>query len=57
MKANGYYNHPRVPLEAGCGLIEEDSIAFTSVSGKTAETPSFPLEIFPKAYPRHHRGS
>lgn len=49
MKANGYYNHPRVPLEAGCGLIEEDSIAFTSVSGKTAETPSFPLEIFPKA--------
>ena len=49
MKANGYYNHPRVPLEAGCRLIEEDSIAFTSVSGKTAETPSFPLEIFPKA--------
>lgn len=49
MKANGYYNHPRVPLEAGCGLIEEDSITFTSVSGKTAETPSFPLEIFPKA--------
>lgn len=49
MKANGYYNHPRVPLEAGCGLIEEDSIAFTCVSGKTAETPSFPLEIFPKA--------
>ena len=30
-------------------MIEEDSIAFTSVSGKTAETPSFPLEIFPKA--------
>ena len=49
MKANGYYNHPRFPLEAGCGLIEEDSIAFTSDSGKTAETPSFPLEIFPKA--------
>lgn len=49
MKANGYYNHPRVPLEAGCGLIEEDSIAFTSDSGKTTETPSFPLEIFPKA--------
>lgn len=36
-------------MEAGCGLIEEDSIAFTSDSGKTAETPSFPLEIFPKA--------
>ncbi len=49
MKANGYYNHPRFPLEAGCGLIEEDSIAFTSDSGKTTETPSFPLEIFPKA--------
>ena len=49
MKANGYYNHPRFPMEAGCGLIEEDSIAFTSDSGKTAETPSFPLEIFPKA--------
>lgn len=49
MKANGYYNHPRVPLEAGCGLIEEDSIYFTSDSSKTAETPSFPLEIFPKA--------
>lgn len=49
MKANGYHNHPRVPLEAGCGLIEEDSIAFTSDSGKTTETPSFPLEIFPKA--------
>ena len=49
MKANGYYNHPRFPLEAGCGLIEEDSIAFTSDSGKTAEAPSFPLEIFPKA--------
>ena len=30
-------------------MIEEDSIAFTIVSGKTAETPSFPLEIFPKA--------
>lgn len=49
MKANGYYNHPRFPLEAGCGLIEEDGIAFTSDSGKTTETPSFPLEIFPKA--------
>ncbi len=49
MKANGYYNHPRFPLEAGCGLIEEDSIAFTSDSDKTTETPSFPLEIFPKA--------
>lgn len=49
MKANGYYNHPRFPLEAGCGLIEEDSIAFTSDSGKTTETPSFPLEIFTKA--------
>lgn len=49
MKANGYYNHPRFPMEAGCGLIEEDSIAFTSDSGKTTETPSFPLEIFPKA--------
>ena len=49
MKANGYYNHPRFPLEAGCGLIEEDSIAFTCDSGKTTETPSFPLEIFPKA--------
>ena len=49
MKANGYYNHPRFPLEAGCGLIEEDSIAFTSDSGKTTEAPSFPLEIFPKA--------
>lgn len=49
MKANGYYNHPRFPLEAGCGLIEEDSIAFTSDSGKTTETPPFPLEIFPKA--------
>jgi len=49
MKANGHYNHPRVPLEAGCGLIEEDSIDFTSDSSKTAETPSFPLEIFPKA--------
>ena len=49
MTANGYYNHPRFPLEAGCGLIEEDSIAFTSDSGKTTETPSFPLEIFPKA--------
>lgn len=49
MKANGYYNHPRFPLETGCGLIEEDSIAFTSDSGKTTETPSFPLEIFPKA--------
>jgi hypothetical protein len=36
-------------MEAGCGLIEEDSIAFTSDSGKTTETPSFPLEIFPKA--------
>ena len=48
MKANGYYNHPRFPLEAGCGLIEEDSIAFTSDSGKTAVI-SFPLEIFPKA--------
>ena len=30
-------------------MIEEDSIAFTSDSGKTTETPSFPLEIFPKA--------
>lgn len=49
MKANGHYNRPRVPLEAGCGLIEEDSIAFTSDSGKTTETLSFPLEIFPKA--------
>lgn len=49
MKANGYFNHPRVLMEAGCGLIEEDSIAFTSDSGKTTETPSFPLEIFPKA--------
>lgn len=49
MKANGYYNHPRVPIEAGCGLIEEDSIDFTGDSSKTAETPSFPLEIFPKA--------
>ena len=49
MKANGYYNHPRFPLEAGCGLIEEDSIVFTCDSGKTTETPSFPLEIFPKA--------
>ena len=49
MKANGYYNHLRFPLEAECGLIEEDSIAFTSDSGKTTETPSFPLEIFPKA--------
>lgn len=49
MKANGHYNHPRFPLEAGCGLIEEDSIAFTSDSGKTTETLSFPLEIFPKA--------
>ena len=49
MKANGYYNHPRFPMEAGCGLIEEDSIAFTCDSGKTTETPSFPLEIFPKA--------
>lgn len=49
MKANGYYNHPRFPMEAGCGLIEEDSIAFTSDSGKTTETPSFPLEIFSKA--------
>ena len=48
MKANGYYNHPRFPMEAGCGLIEEDSIAFTSDSGKTAVI-SFPLEIFPKA--------
>lgn len=49
MKANGYYNHPRVPLEAGCGLIEEDSIVAHSDSGKSAETSSFPLEIFPKA--------
>lgn len=49
MKTNGYYNHPRVPIEAGCGLIEEDSIDFTSDSSKTAETHSFPLEIFPKA--------
>lgn len=49
MKANGYYNHPRFLMEAGCGLIEVDSIAFTSDSGKTTETPSFPLEIFPKA--------
>ena len=48
MKANDYYNHPRFPMEAGCGLIEEDSIAFTSDSGKTAVI-SFPLEIFPKA--------
>lgn len=49
MKANGYYNHPRVPIEAGCGLIEEDRIVAHSDSGNFAETSSFPLEIFPKA--------
>lgn len=49
MKANGYYNHPRFPLEAGCELIEEDGIVTHSDSSKSAETSSFPLEIFPKA--------
>lgn len=49
MRADNYYNHPRVPMEAGCGLIEEDCIVTHSDSGKFAETSSFPLEIFPKA--------
>ena len=49
MRANNYYNHPRGPMEAGCGLIEEDSSVVSCDSGKSAVIPFFPLEIFPKA--------
>lgn len=46
------FNHNkrlREPLTAGCGLIEEDKISDPTSLSKPVATPSFPLEIFPRA--------